>query len=296
MARTIAEIYAEIVNEKTTYANLNQLQPNINTLQSLLNQLTTNSRVAVWRLWAYLTAFAIAAHEQLIDVQTAEVELRAQNTIPGTLRWYVDAAKAWQPGDQLTYDTVLKRYVYQVVNPSNNLVQYAAAVESNNQVIVKVAKDSSGAAVQLTTAERNQLAAYFNLVKYAGTNLLVKSEAPDLVQTALTVFYDPLVLGSNGESLSQSGVFPVEDAINNYLRDLGTTNFNGVLRFVDFVDKIQVAAGIINVTVQTLQGKYGLLPYTNILTATGQEYQSDAGHLEIDPAFPLSSGITYISA
>lgn len=293
MARTIAEIYAEIITEKATYSNLNQLQPNINSLQSLLNQLTTPSRVAVWRLWAYLMAFGIAIHEQLLDVQTAEIEQRAQNTIPGTLRWYVDAAKAWQPGDQLTYDTNLKRYVYSVVNPSNTLVAYAAAVESNNQVIIKVAKENSGAAQQLTTAEENQLIAYFNLVKYAGTNLLVKSEAADEVKTTLTIFYDPLVLASNGESLSQSGVFPVEVAINNYLRDLGTVNFNGVLRFVDFVDAIQAAIGVVNVTVQTLEARYGIVPYANILTATGQEYQSDAGHLVIDPAFPLSSSITY---
>ena len=69
-ARTLNEIYAEIINEKQNYTELNALQPNINSLQTLLAELQTTSKVGIWRLWAYITALAIWTHEKLIDVQT----------------------------------------------------------------------------------------------------------------------------------------------------------------------------------------------------------------------------------
>jgi hypothetical protein len=281
-ARSLNEIYAEIINEKQNYTQLNALQPNINSLQSLLAELQTTSKVGVWRLWAYITALAIWTHEKLIDVQTTELEQRAIDIIPGTLRWYRDIATEWQQGDELFWNGVLKRYEYQPVNEANRLVQFAAAIEANNQVTLKVAKLSGVTAAALTTAELNQFTQYINLRRYAGTNVAIISAAADTVNITGTVFYDPLVLDSNGALITDNSVFPVNDAIDTFLRDLGTVNFNGVLRAIDLVDAIQATTGVVNFTMSVLQATYGVLPYTNVLALTGQEYQSNAGHLAVN--------------
>lgn len=278
-ARSLNDIYAEIINEKQTYAVLNSLQPNINSLQSLLAQLQTTSKVGVWRLWAYITALAIWTHEKLIDVQTAELEQRAIDIIPGTLRWYRNMATEWQQGDELVWNGVLYRYEYEPVNEAARVVRYAAAIEANNQVTLKVAKLSGIQAVPLSAAELAQFTQYINLRRYAGTNVAIISASADTVNITGTVFYDPLVLDSNGALVTDNTVFPVNDAIDNFLRDLGTVNFNGKMRAIDLVDAIQAVPGVVNFTLSVLQATYGVLPYTNVLALTGQEYQSNAGHL-----------------
>ena len=63
LARTILEIYDSIIAEKQNMASLNALQPSIDSSQDLLNDLTSSSKVAVWRLWAFITAVAINVFE-----------------------------------------------------------------------------------------------------------------------------------------------------------------------------------------------------------------------------------------
>ena len=59
MARTVSEIQEEILRQK------NQ-EPSLNTLNS-------NSKVAIWRLWAYITAFVIWTLEKIFDEHKKEV-------------------------------------------------------------------------------------------------------------------------------------------------------------------------------------------------------------------------------
>jgi len=287
-ARTLKTIYDEIITEKNTFSYLSDLQPNVESYQTFLQSLTSQSKVAVWRLMCYLTALAIWTHEKLIDVQTKEVEQRALDVVPGSTRWYRDISLLWQDGDPFIWDG--KKYVYSPVNINNRLVEYAAAFESNNQVIVKVAKNNgSDVPAALSVAEKARFEAYLNLAKYAGTNTDVISQTADTVNITATIFYNPLVLDSSGILIEDGVSTPIEDAINNYIYDLGTVNFNGKFRIIDLVDALQDAEGFVNVTFTTVGA---VLPaVVNILTATGQEYQSVAGHMAIN-----TLTLTYTSA
>jgi hypothetical protein len=60
-------------------------------------------------------------------------------------------------------------------------------------------------------------------------------------------------------------------------------------------DSIQAVEGVSNVVINTCQAKYGSLAYSNILLSTEQSYQSNAGYLTIDPAYPLATSITYLN-
>ena len=53
MARTIGEIYDLLVAEKNNQPTLAALQPAIDDEQTLLSDLTSASKVAIWRLWLY---------------------------------------------------------------------------------------------------------------------------------------------------------------------------------------------------------------------------------------------------
>ena len=131
-------------------------------------------------------------------------------------------------------------------------------------------------AAPLSAAELAQFTQYMNIRRYAGTNVAIISANADTVNITGTVFYDPLVLDSNGALVSDNTVFPVNDAIDLFLRDLGTVNFNGKLRAIDLVDAIQVTQGVVNFTLSALQATYGVLPYTNVLALTGQERPATA--------------------
>lgn len=292
MARTIQQIYDALILEKQSQAELNALTPINDSAQTLLSQLTSQSRVAIWRVFFWTISVGIWTLEKILDVETEALEARARSIIPAILRWYRDRALEFQDGDALIWNG--SKYVYAQTNQANRIVAYAAAIESNNQVIVKVAKDVSGVAAPLSSAEETRFREYLTLIKYAGTDTDVITLTADLVVISGTVFYDPLVLSSNGSLVSDPAVFPVEDAINNYLRDLGTTNFNGIFRQIDLTDKIQAVPGVSNFIPAGIQIT-APAPF-NVLADPAEQYQSVAGHLAIDPMFPLSSGIIYTSA
>ena len=101
------------------------------------------------------------------------------------------------------------------------------------------------------------------------------------------VYVDPLVLDSNGALLTNNTIKPVELAIQDYCKGL---NFNGVFSVTELTDLIQNAVGVINPVFENGASKYGLVAYDPI-----QDYfVPNAGYLKIDPAFPLSTTITYI--
>ena len=68
MARQISEIYNELVLEKQNFTQLNALQPNIDSSQTLLNDLNTSSKVAVWRLIFFVVAVGIWSLENIFDI------------------------------------------------------------------------------------------------------------------------------------------------------------------------------------------------------------------------------------
>ena len=100
MARTISEIYDSMVSEKETMTELVKLQPAVDNHQSLLNDLTTSSKVALWRLLFWVVSVAIWIVESLFDTHKEEIEILLQNSIPGTAPWYRLSALEFQFGDR----------------------------------------------------------------------------------------------------------------------------------------------------------------------------------------------------
>ena len=91
MARTIQEIQEEILNIKQS--------------ETVLDDLNSTSKVAIWRLWVYITAFVIHTLELIFDTHKSEVSQALKQLKPHTARWYRNKALAFQYGFDLLEDS-----------------------------------------------------------------------------------------------------------------------------------------------------------------------------------------------
>lgn len=290
MARTITEIYDAMAAEKASLATLSALQPDLDTSQQLLDDLATPSRVARWRLLLWVCAFAIWVHETLFDAHRAEVDALILAKEPGTTRWYADVAKRFQYGYDLAWDGT--KYVYATNDEAARIVQRSACIESPGtlKTLIKVAKlDGDGLPTPLATAELEAFEAYIDQVKVAGTDTQVLSLEADRLRIRYTVYYDPLVLDATGGLLVDAAVRPVDEAITAYIQDLP---FNGTLVLSKLTDAVQNAQGVDDPVLTLAEATYGTLPFAPI----ADRYVARAGHMAIDPAFPLETEITYLPA
>jgi len=289
MSRTIQQIYDDMIVEKESNAALSGLDPNAGeNASNLLSDLSSNSKVAIWRLIFWICSTAIWALENIFDLFRLEMIELGKTLITGTTRWYHAKCFEYQHGDVLTYNATTNRFEYATSNPSAQIIKRAAVVDLAGLVRIKVAKLSSGVPVELTAPELASFEYYINLIKFAGTNIDVVSLPADLLKIYLTVVIDPLVLLNTGESIANAGTYPVEDSINNYISSLP---FDGVLSLTDLVDAIQATSGVVNPVVTLAESRPDAGSYLAIDPVLG--YNASAGYMKIDPLFPLSTTITY---
>lgn len=235
MARTILEIYDSIIAEKESGTLLDDLSPNPETSSQLLTDLSSGSKVAIWRLWAYITAVAIFAHEVIFDVFKEEVQDIADAAAPGTPGWYRQKMLEFQFGDTLTY--VNYQYVYDPVDESARIITRCAVQErSDGAVLIKVAKDSGGSPVPLSAPEKSAAESYAAKIKFAGTRLAVTSLNADELDIDYTIYYDPLIPLATLQSNLQA-------AADAFLVDLP---FNAEFRVTKFTDALQAVEGVVD--------------------------------------------------
>lgn len=263
MARTIAEIQAEIIAAKEGTPILQA-------------GLTSNSRTAKWRLWTYVQAAAIWTLETLYDLHFKEVIDYISNMKPGSTKWVANMAKSYQHGHALPPDTDKYDNTGLTEDEINEakVVDYAAVIEAERGLRIKVARDNGTDLVKLTDEQLEGVIVFLGRVLYAGVKRLVTSDDPDSLKLSLAIYYDPLVLDSEGTRLDGSDNEPVQKAVKNYLRNL---DFDGVFVLAYLVDALQKVPGVVVPHVLSAAAQYGLLPYTSFSV----EYQPDAGYLRI---------------
>ncbi len=290
MARTILEIYNAMILEKESQTQLNLLQPAIDSGQTLLNDLTSSSKVAVWRLIFFVIAVQVWTLEKLHDEHVAWINKRASELIVGTLAWYHSISLKFQYGDSLVYDPFQQVYKYPTINIANQIIKLVSVNEVGGQVLEKVAKldPSTNLHIPLTPDELDAFKIYIAKMKFAGVKVSVVSRVADLLTISYRVYFDPLVLTATGELIATPGVFPVENVINDYIKNL---DFDGIFSVTQLTDKIQAAIGVVNPIFEAGMAKFGVNPYI----AINDYYKPNAGYLSIDPAIPLNTTITYIA-
>lgn len=287
MARELTAIYDALAEEKATHPELTDLAPNMDSSQQLLADLESPSQVARWRIMLWVVAVGIWSLEKLWDVFHAEVEQLAAASHVGTPRWYVEKALQYQYGYALVdIDGVFQ---YATDDPAARIVARAAVVEAGGVVTLKVAKLSGTMLVPLSSPELAAFDEYVDQVKMAGVVVNLLSADPDYLKLQVDVYYDPLVIAADGSLILNGSIKPVEDAINEYIASLP---FNGALTLTNLVDAMQAAEGVVNPVLQSAEARYAGFPLTTIAVS----YGSYAGHMAIDPLYPLPTTINYIPA
>lgn len=269
MARTLAEIEQVILDAKAA-------EPELDALNS-------TSKLAIWRLWVKVVALAHLVFETLLDIRLDEIRAAARSVVAGTDAWYASRMLEFQYGYSLIHER--GRLFYLVDDPGSRIIAKVATKTSVGVLLIKVAKDVSGELVKLTDAEKVAVDSYINEIKFAGTNHLLISQDPDLVKlTGMKVYYD-------GKLILNDVKTAVEQAINDYLRNIF---FNGFLNVNAFRDAVELLFGVIGgpdipmIECKSATGNYVLVT---------REYNPDSGYFKIDPAFPLSNSavIEYIA-
>ncbi len=289
MARSPQSWYNFLIEEKNNQTTLIGLQPNIDSSQTLLKDLTTTSRVALWRLLFWVVAVCAYALDLVFEMAIANIEEVSKQSRYGTLKWYSLKALQFQFGFSLVWNN--NEYVYEVLDASAQIIKKAAAHENGNVVNVKVAKMANNKPAPLSAIELSSFETYLKTIKPAGVKVQVISDQADDLRLYLKVNYDALLMDSTGQLLSSAGSYPVQNAINNYLNGLNDT-FDGTLELMTLIDYIQAAAGVVSAYVINASARYGTLPFVSFT----ERYQSNAGHIAIDSSTLLSSTITYNAA
>ena len=278
MARELEEIQASILQKKQETESLNALEVLTSAEKDSLSGLTSTSKVAIWRLWVFIMAFAIWTFESLLDVFEEQINaLIALNKIH-TPQWYRERVLEFQFGFE--YNTLLGQYVNDGLETAeilaSQIINSASVEELAGRLKIKIAKrDSSQLLAPLEAEELAAFAVYIQKVKDAGTRLQIISRPPDDLRLQLEICFDPLVLNAQGERLDGTNDDPVGEAIDNYLYDL---EFNGEFVIDELERTLKSVQGVKIAETEFASARFG----TNEFLEVDKTYISDAGYMVLD--------------
>ena len=227
MARTIDTIFNEMVAQKNA--------------TPALNELTSSSATAIWRLMLYVVAFAVHVLEVLWDEYRKEVDTAIDEMVPHRPKWYRDKTLAFMADKTLIPDT--DQYDTSAMGEDEiaaaRVVKHATANESAeaSALIIKVAgadPNDSTKRAPLTESQATQLAAYLHEIKDAGVRIQLVNEQPDEFRCAVDIYYDPTKEPTSVQ-------YACEDAIRNYIENLP---FNGQFSNMALIDALQAVDGV----------------------------------------------------
>ena len=211
MARSINEIYKEIVAEKDKRLELSEYK--------------SDSKVSVINGIAWFVSAAIYSFETIMDTFIIDINDIIKDRINGTPSYYVNAALKYQHGDKLKIKDDGLGFGYEKTDETKRIITQASYQESSKpqsldtKLILKVATGTNGKLSPLTEDQLTQVTAYINQIKFAGTYIEVVSRKGDIIIPRLTVFYD----GSVMEEAMRSAL---DDALNKFIME---TKFNSAI-------------------------------------------------------------------
>lgn len=290
MARTINDIQQDGLNAISANAELNALEVLTDNEQSTLENLTSESKVAQWRLFLWVTAFMIWIHEQLMDVERADIEKRIAETRPFTRSWYIATALLYQHGYVLP-----ETGVYALPQDTTEAEAIAASriiwkasvvqaiISGVGSLRVKVATLVGGELQPITAVQLNGFQEYIELMGAAGVYIIATSSVADNLLLNVDVYFNPLILDNEGKRLDGSNDTPVQTAVKNYLKSV---DFDGELSLVKLTNIIEAVEGVEDPFIILAASRYAGFSYdTEGVSNAGvitKFRQPDSGYFQLD--------------
>ena len=212
--------------------------------------------------------FASAAYvlEVLFDTFRSAVDTKIAAAVPATVPWYHKICLEYQHGDKLIIDEATQQYVYEDLDESKRKVKFAAIRDKGAYVYILVSGEGSdGLPEALSNDVIVAFEQYLAARKPAGIQLEIKTYNPDDIKISMKVQYDTLIVNTDGTRINDSGRYPVEEAVESYLRSI---EYGGVFNKTRLIDAVQKAEGVKDVVLQDVLVK----PFS------GEDYQSVVGN------------------
>lgn len=222
MARTIEEIKKEMTDAFLADETL-RLQYGFNPSKSFNEQF---SKASLESIIFYIIACSIWVLEKLFDKHQEEVSETISKRAH-TLRWYREKAFAFQYGYDLREDIA----EYDNSNLTDEQIEQSRIVkkcscESVNAVFPTIQVKAVTSSGKMTHDQWSAFKSYMEEIADAGVKIVVKSQNPDEVVFGMKIYYDPLLMNSEGTLYNEG----VENAVYGYIDDyFGKLEYNGDL-------------------------------------------------------------------
>ena len=285
-ARSVQDIFNEMVAEKNNYPSLAPL---------------TNTRdTAVWRNIFMVVAKTINATETSLEAKINDLTEVGNSRPVGTNKWYADEFKKFQLGYDLVYDTSLGRWAYRTLDESAQIIKSCSVTAEGRQLLIKTAKMNSDgdALVGLDNDEKTAFLAFVSKVILVGTGVQSRVTADgDLLRLVINIKVNPNIINSSGQLVSNTSVYPCEDAIKECLLQHGIENFDSVFSLNMIENALLAVDGVVtvNITSATAQPQAAGYQATDIMANALGEYTSFAGYLVIEDSafYTLRGNLNY---
>ncbi len=252
------------------------LQQKENTAE--LDVLNSTSKVAVWRLFAYVVAVVCWSLDTLFSIHKTEIDTLIAKEKAHGKQWYRSKALAFQYGQDVMPET--DKYDNTNLTPAQvalkKIIKQAAVTAVDGRLRIKtVTENASGDFLQLTTQQLDAFEEYINKIKDAGERVKCESLPPDDMRLSIDIFYNPLILNADGGRIDGNSATPVPDTIKDFLKKLP---FNGEYANSRLHTALNNTPGVALAVINYAQVKYGLFPYITV----DERYIPDAGYLALN--------------
>jgi len=301
MSRSIKEIQQTILDAKATAVELSALEV-LTTQEQTLNSANSTSKVAIWRLWVWVIAFAQYVLEQYWETFKIEIEKRIASSRIHTPKWYREKALDFLYGVSLVQDkdyydlTLLTDAQISTAKVISNAASVRVVQNGYGTLRLKVVRTVGGEYAPVLPEHLTALDIYFNHhIADAGTVVNVTTGDADLLKLKLDIYYNPLILGADGSRLDGTNLTPIITQIKEYLKSIDFENGKLVLTYL--TDKLQKVDGVVLPVVKEAFSKYGTYEYATTgvqnVGVINEIRIADAGYMKLDESELLINYIPY---
>lgn len=218
----------------------NQILDYVSGDATLSPRLTSTSKRAIYRLFAFIVASAIAFLEQLFDIYSASVEAIAASAAPASASWLQNQVLLFQYSLSTPQVIQLINFApsYPVVDETLRIISRASVTtDLSNNVLIKVATGEPPAA--LSSDEVDSLQSFINQIGVAGVTYSVKSVEADQMFIEAQIYFS----GQFGSAIQNN----VITAIKTFFATANKLNFNGKIKLSDLEIAIRNVDGVTDV-------------------------------------------------
>lgn len=271
MARTVSEISQSIKAAFIADETLKNAY-SLETGKSFDEQF---SKVSLEAIIIYIVALAHNLIERVMDTFSAEIDSRINATYLGSIPWFYQKVLDYQHGYLLSFNQQKYTFEYSEVNESAKVIKYAAVRQVEDTITKLKIYVANANKEPITSEQLTAFQEYMRRVGPAGIHYEFVNENADLLKISIQVIFDPLVLKSTGQKLTD-GSYPVREAIQAYVDGI---TFGGIFNKTRLIDAIQSAEGVVDIILIELEhSEYG----GEFATVTGQNVESSAGAFVVD--------------